>query len=57
MKLERLLLGTLIVIGFASYAQESDEDRECTRMRFLAGEELKIKNYAGIFKYKKWVDG
>lgn len=51
MKLERLLLGTLIVIGFASYAQESDEDRECTRMRFLAGEELKIKNYAGAAMY------
>lgn len=51
MKLERLLLGTLIVIGFASYAQESDEDRECTRMRFLAGEELKIKNYAGASMY------
>lgn len=51
MKLEKLLLGTLIVIGFASYAQESDEDRECTRMRFLAGEELKIKNYAGASMY------
>jgi len=51
MKLERLLLGTLIVIGFASYAQESDEDRECTRMRFLAGEELKIKNFAGASMY------
>jgi tetratricopeptide (TPR) repeat protein len=51
MKLERLLLGTLILIGFASYAQDSDEDRECTRMRFLAGEELKIKNYAGASMY------
>jgi len=51
MKLEKLLLGTLIVVGFASYAQESDEDRECTRMRFLAGEELKIKNYAGASMY------
>lgn len=51
MKLERLLLGTLIIIGFASYAQESDEERECTRMRFLAGEELKIKNFAGAAMY------
>ena len=51
MKLEKLLLGTLIVIGFASYAQDEDQDRECTRMRFLAGEELKIKNYTGAAMY------
>ena len=51
MKLERLLLGTLIVIGFASYAQDEDQERECTRMRFLAGEELKIKNYTGASMY------
>ncbi len=51
MKLEKLLLGALIVIGFASYAQDEDQDRECTRMRFLAGEELKIKNYTGAAMY------
>ncbi len=51
MKLERLLFGTLIVIGFASYAQDEDQERECTRMRFLAGEELKIKNYTGAATY------
>lgn len=51
MKLEKLLLGTLIAISFASYAQETDEERECTRMRFLAGEELKIKNFAGASMY------
>ncbi len=51
MKLEKLLLGTLIVIGFASYAQDEDQERECTRMRFLAGEELKIKNYTGASMY------
>lgn len=52
MKLERLLLGTLFMIGLTSFAQEETaEDKECLRMRFLAGEELKIKNYAGAATY------
>lgn len=51
MKLGRLLLlGTLLVAGFNSYAQD-DTERECTRMRFLAGEELKIKNYTAAAAY------
>lgn len=52
MKLEKLLLGTLFMIGLTSFAQEeTGEDKECLRMRFLAGEELKIKNYAGASMY------
>lgn len=52
MKLEKLLLGALFMIGLTSFAQEeTGEDKECLRMRFLAGEELKIKNYAGASMY------
>ena len=52
MKLGRLLLlGALIAVGFNSYAQDEDKARECKRMRFLAGEELKIKNYPGAATY------
>jgi hypothetical protein len=52
MKIGRLLLGTLIVgTTFSLSAQESDQERECKRMRFLAGEELKIKNYATATTY------
>lgn len=52
MKLGQLLLGTLLFIGFAAFSQEeTDAERECKRMRFLAGEELKIKNYAGAASY------
>ena len=51
MKLGKLLLlGTVLVAGFNSYAQD-DTERECTRMRFLAGEELKIKNYTAAATY------
>ena len=40
------------MISLTSFAQEeTGEDKECLRMRFLAGEELKIKNYAGASMY------
>jgi tetratricopeptide (TPR) repeat protein len=52
MKLGKLLLlGTILVAGFNTYAQDDDTERECTRMRFLAGEELKIKNYTAAATY------
>ena len=52
MKISRLLFGTFIITtGFSAMAQESDQERECKRMRFLAGEELKIKNYATATTY------
>ena len=52
MKLEKLLLGILLIAGYSSYAQtHPDSVRECQRMRFLAGEELKIKNYTGAASY------
>ncbi|MFM9029023.1 MAG: hypothetical protein ACKOQ6_13690 [Bacteroidota bacterium] len=52
MKIGRLLFGTfLITAAISTYAQESDQERECKRMRFLAGEELKIKNYAAATTY------
>lgn len=52
MKIAKLLLGTsLLAAAFQLSAQETDQERECLRMRFLAGEELKIKNYAGASMY------
>ena len=53
MKLGKLLLATFLIFGSLSFAQESTEDteKECLRMRFLAGEELKIKNYKGAVMY------
>ena len=50
MKLVNLLFASALLIGFNSQAQD-DTERECTRMRFLAGEELKINNYAGAATY------
>ncbi len=50
MKLGNFILGTLLLIGASSFAQD-DAERECKRMRFLAGEELKIKNYKGAVSY------
>ena len=50
MKLEKLLFGMLLFIVIQATAQD-DSERECKRMRFLAGEELKIKNYAGAASY------
>ena len=51
MKLEKLLLGTLFMIGLTSFAQEeTGEDKECLRMRFLAGEELKIKHFKKVLE-------
>jgi tetratricopeptide (TPR) repeat protein len=51
MKLKYLFIGLSMLTAFAASAQGEDEDRECTRMRFLAGEELKINNYAGAATY------
>ena len=50
MKLGKLLLATFLILGASSFAQD-DSEKECLRMRFLAGEELKIKNYKGAVKY------
>lgn len=51
MKLGKLLLATFLILGSLSFAQDEDTERECKRMRFLAGEELKIKNYKGAVAY------
>jgi tetratricopeptide (TPR) repeat protein len=50
MKLKNLFIGTMIASSFASFAQD-DKDKECLRMRFLAQEEMKLKNYAGATAY------
>jgi hypothetical protein len=49
MKLGNLILGVALIAGFSSFGQE--EDKECLRMRFLAGEELKVNNYQGASMY------
>jgi tetratricopeptide (TPR) repeat protein len=41
----------VLTLVFTGYAQETDQERECLRMRFLAGEELKINNYSGAVTY------
>lgn len=52
MKLQKLLLSALVLVSLGAFAQEeTEQERECKRMRFLAGEELKIKNYAGASAY------
>jgi len=52
MKLQKLLLAALVLVSLSAYSQdESEQERECKRMRFLAGEDLKIKNYAGATTY------
>lgn len=52
MKLTKLFIGIALASTTGYFAQEeTDQNRECDRMRFLAGEELKIKNYAGASMY------
>jgi hypothetical protein len=52
MKLQKLLLSALVLVSLSAYSQEeTEQERECKRMRFLAGEDLKIKNYAGASAY------
>ena len=53
MKIAKLLFGTLFISAafVASAQEETEQERECKRMRFLAGEELKIKNYAAATAY------
>lgn len=56
MKLGRLflstILGTATLFSFNVFGQEETElEKECKRMRFLAGEELKIQNYAAASSY------
>ncbi len=51
MNLKKLFIATTLLLGFTSFAQDPDSDKECLRMRFLAGEELKINNYKGAVTY------
>lgn len=40
------------MIGLTSFAQEeTDKDKECLRMRFLAGEEVGVRNFAAASMY------
>ena len=41
----------LMLVGTSIAQNDSIKDRECKRMRFLAGEELKVKNYSGAVTY------
>jgi hypothetical protein len=50
MKLGNLIIGAALLFSANTFAQE-DAERECLRMRFLAGEELKINNYATASSY------
>jgi len=47
-----VLFGILTLTSVIGFAQnDSINKRECDRMRFLAGEELKLKNFAGALTY------
>lgn len=47
-----VLFGILTLTSVVGFAQnDSIQKRECDRMRFLAGEELKLKNFAGALTY------
>ncbi|MFT5780449.1 MAG: tetratricopeptide (TPR) repeat protein, partial [Crocinitomicaceae bacterium] len=45
-----LIVAATLLIGFTSTAQD-DPDRECKRMRFLAGEAVTAENYIDATKY------
>ncbi len=57
MKLSKLFFGLFVTAALftankgLAQEQESEQDRECLRMRFLAGEELKVQNYKGAAMY------
>lgn len=53
MKLKAILFGTFVAVTaiYANAQEETPQERECKRMRFLAGEELKIKNFAGATSF------
>jgi len=47
-----VLFGFLTLSGIVGFGQnDSIQERECKRMRFLANEELKVKNFAGALTY------
>lgn len=50
MKLGNLLFVGALCLGFTATAQD-DSERECKRMRFLAGEAVKAQNYAEASSY------
>jgi len=53
MKLKAILFGTFVVVSaiYAKAQNETPQELECKRMRLFAGEELKIKNYAGASSF------
>ena len=53
MKLKAILFGTFVAVTaiYANAQEETPQERECKRMRFLAGEDSKIKNYASASTY------
>jgi hypothetical protein len=52
MKLKNFLVGVAVVSSFFSFAQEeTEQERECKRNRFLAGEALKVQNYKEASMY------
>jgi hypothetical protein len=47
-----VLFSLIALTSYVGFTQsDSIQKRECDRMRFLAGEELKLKNFAGALAY------
>ena len=52
MKLQHLTLGLSLLIAVFSFGMdETEQEKECKRARFLAGEALKVNNYAEATMY------
>lgn len=56
MKLGNLLIIASLLIGTAAYAQDGEEDRECTRLRVVANNAMAIKNYKEATDYFQRAD-
>jgi hypothetical protein len=52
MTLKHILLGATFITGIFTYAQEeTEQERECKRNRFLAGEAVKVQNFKEASMY------
>lgn len=51
MKLGKLLIVASLLIGSSAFAQDGEEDRECTRLRVVANNAMGVENYVEATEY------
>ncbi|XOV66964.1 MAG: hypothetical protein ACFHU9_15155 [Fluviicola sp.] len=51
MKLGKLLIVASLLIGSTAFAQEGEEDRECTRLRVVANNAMGVENWKEAVEY------